>query len=607
MSDPTRTAWKAIGKHLGLFRTGSLDDQSASAESPSQRRFWDNGATVYKFEPETLVRPSHTFEKMLAFEASPVAGKTLRIRFRGRLENPHGLNGFEEVRLSLFGFTACENELRPAIPDALFRSSFALGELERDVVLMIDLPEGVENLSLYAYTDRSVPFGWEISDLELLTEDSHIQVTVEGKLAHLDVQPLDLAKSWRQEGGRVFVRWLGREFYADMPNGYDLSRVTPEAFKVIEDLLFGQIETDLFGRKRLLIDQALRDRRFETAAPTFGGSKTLLCFSTGEDSTAAHALLPDDTISYFSRRPYRSYTTPSGAEIDLRSDVNEMRALERVPNTHVIDTTFEKIGLSVGYRHGYQDNFGYAAIGLLLASHFDVHVIAFGSVMEQVYMRSGNNFLDVVNYPASRFNRYRDLFASASIFFTLPTGYLSEVLTNKICELSRDKYTAVPCPDTDFKGNACGICFKCFRKSRMNGAVGSVPSPAVEKTLTKRPLKSATSMMYAMQKSGFHHPALVEFEGVDLSFLDRYFGDGFEGMLPESLKSGVKERLDEFGIEAMTHDDEIRLREIAKTFDPQNFAEHRAFPLGRKQIPHQSAPSEEENRTKTKRLKPSAS
>jgi hypothetical protein len=248
-----------------------------------------------------------------------------------------------------------------------------------------------------------------------------------------------------------------------------------------------------------------------------------------------------------------------------------------VDNLIVIPNTFEQIQLAAGGRHGFAHNFGYAALGLLLADHADAGALAFGSVMEQVFLRSGHLFADVVALERSTFNALRRLVNSAGLFLALPTAGCSEVLTTRIADTGRYAGLAISCPSAAPDGTACGTCFKCFRKLRLEGRADAPdPDSSVVHALEKYPLKSATSVMYAVQRSGYRHPVLDEYRDVELDFLERYFDYAIEHMLPEHLQDHVRGQLAQLGVPPMTEDDELRLRLIGQTFWPESFSWTRA-------------------------------
>lgn len=105
------------------------------------------------------------------------------------------------------------------------------------------------------------------------------------------------------------------------------------------------------------------------------------------------------------------------------------------------------------------------------------------------------------------------------------------------------------------------------------GAEGQAPEPnkAVVEILKKRPLKSATSNVYAAQLSGYTLHGLDEYSNVDLDFINRYATPFLPAIVGEELAADVRSRLHELGIRAMSSEDVVKLKNIARTFDPDNF------------------------------------
>ncbi|MGH8826264.1 MAG: DUF6395 domain-containing protein, partial [Jiangellaceae bacterium] len=230
------------------------------------------------------------------------------------------------------------------------------------------------------------------------------------------------------------------------------------------------------------------------------------------------------------------------------------------------------IGLRAGQRHGYAHGFGYAAIGLLLADHVGAGILAFGSVMEQVFLRSGNVYTDVVRAQASSFNTLGRTLRTAGLELALPTGGCSEVITERVAATGRYAGLAISCPRPGPRGEPCGTCFKCFRKLRLEG-VANLPEPdgQVLKVLDTYPLKSATSVVFASQRAGYSYPSIERYLDADLGFLERYYGYAIEHMLPVHLRGPVQAELAALGIRQMSSSDEHDLRSVARVFWPEKF------------------------------------
>jgi hypothetical protein len=530
------------------------------------------------FIPESTARHKHHYERIWSVPIDMLAGRSVLLRFRITGTNPlQIIDNTNDYILSFMLFADCE-VARPPVADAFAKAKIQFGKGERFICHSIDIPEGASTLDVFSYTDKSIQFGWEINDVHLIHEDNLFRLNGN----NFATERLSFAKQWSQEGEQIRVTWLGNDFFADMPKGFDLANVPPDLLEIANDLLFGKIEEIVFKRPRLLGTSKIPPSGDFGRSATFQTSKILLCFSAGEDSTAALRLLPPDiTQPYYSERPNNHYFRHDGFRIALNPIINEEKALARIPNVVRVPNNFETIGITVGMRHGYRDNFGYAALGALLANHYGANVIAFGSVLEQVFMKSGNNFTDIVHYGPSRFNKYRDLFAQAGLVYSLPTGVMSEVITNRICKMSLERYTPVPCPTTSSDGQPCGRCFKCFRKLRLENQIG-IPntSDAIRNILKKRPLKSATSLVYSVQKSGYDGPEINEYLNADLNFLERYFSTYLRLLIPPDISSFIERELTKMGISEMSQSDIYKLRTTAKIFDPDNFSEKRSFPNG---------------------------
>lgn len=493
------------------------------------------------------------------FQGGPRKGV---LRFGAKLTHPTGVDGRGDLTV-----TAHTDAGRTTVLTKRLR----FGADQRRYTMGFTLPEDAVNPE-FTLTSTSGPV--TVRDPVLFTAHTTVRYTTP---TDHHVAGADFTPYWAQDGRDITVRWLGDTYTATMPNGFDLTQVPTPRLELAGELLFGEAGRLAFGRSRKLLEvtRAASPEEFELDEP----SRVLLCYSAGEDSTAALDILPADrTVAYYNERNYTGYHTPTGAPIAF-NPAFELAALDRVPGLVRVPNDFETIGLAIGIKNGYQDGFGYAAIAALLAGHYGCNVIAFGSVMEQIFMKSGYNFSDVVNYRPARLVAYRSLFRDAGLYFSVPTGALSEVLTHQIAKNNRHGYVAVPCPATSETGDPCGACFKCFRKLRFDHGSGAPdPSPAAEKFITARPMKSATSVVAAAQIAGETRYGLGEYADTDVSFLHRYYRGGLAGLVPADMLPGLEAELAERGIEPMTLEDEFRLRTVAQLFDPGNFSMRHAFP-----------------------------
>jgi hypothetical protein len=451
------------------------------------------------------------------------------------------------------------------------RTRFFAGSEAAPLVLDLSVDPAAEHAQLMVYADRTYRGVLELTGIRLAAglvergigqgEDLRRHITLD--------------RRWRQEGERVICASPFGEHWADMPPGWRLDDVHPAALRAADWLIFSGATRVAFGVKE-------RPPAPEADARRSPGTSTLLSYSLGTDSTAAMTLLPDDTIRYDCRRPYGHYFTRQGSPVPLPDPAPWHRRLERVANLISIPNTFELVQIAAGGRHGFAHGFGYGAFGMLLADHTNAGTLAFGSVMEQIHLRSGNLFADVVALPSSLYNGLRRLCEGAGLRLALPTAGTSEVLTARIADTGRFGGLAISCPSASADGEPCGTCFKCFRKLRLTGGLSAAdapdPAPSVLRLLEKYPLKSATSVVYAAQRSGFRHPGVDRYRDVDLGLLERYFGYALEHMLPPHLRDHAAARLHELGIQPMSDDDEYRLRTLGRVFWPEEFSVERSFP-----------------------------
>jgi hypothetical protein len=443
---------------------------------------------------------------------------------------------------------------------------FAGPEAVRLVLEVASLPDDADRYQLVVYASRSLRGSLRLGRPRMMAGPTAHAI---GRGEHVS-RPVDLARSWRQEGRRVICSSVFGEHWAEMPLGWRLDEVHPAALAAADWILYAPVNRMAFGVREPAPDPDDAHRRFI-------GSHTLLSFSVGTDSTAAMTLLPDESLRYYCQRSFRRYVIGSGAEVALPDPGPWDARLARISNLTVVPNNFELVRIAGSGRLGFAHTFGYGAIGLLLADHLDVGALAFGSVMEQVFLKSGNLYTDIVKLKSSSYNGFRRLVEAAGVFLALPTASCSEVLTTRISAEGRYRGVAISCPRPSPSGEACGTCFKCFRKLRLEGRTDAPPpDDNIVHLLEKHPLKSATSVVYAAQRSGYRHPSLKPFRDLDLDFLERYHGYAVEHLLPAQLGAHVRQEFARLGIEPMSPEDERRLRSIGQVFVPEAFNRERA-------------------------------
>ena len=476
----------------------------------------------------------------------------------------------EQTAISLF-FTSAPD----TIEAPLHRAVLYLNSEPCFMSVPVELEPGGD-VFVQVYIHKSVSFSVEATGLHLIVCGEDPQRTTwlaDGSLDNLT--PLDTSKRWTQNGKVVAVTWLGQTFRSTMPQGWKLSSLDEQHVNVINDFLFGPLELALFEKKRFRLQPL---HAMDTAGRTYRYD-SLLSFSAGEDSTAALVLLPEKrTAAFHLRRSFTQYRMANGALVDLGEKRAEWDAVKRVPGCIVIPSDFEMVAVSVGTKKGLADSFGYVLFGVMLADFLGARSVSTGSQLDTMMMENGRAFVDVFERKGSQMHYLRQALAHVGLDLVCPAAATSEVLTNKLCRMNADRFLAFSCPNTDENHQPCGVCYKCFRKSRFADA-GDLkePSAATLEFFDKVPLKMAAPTMYAVQKSGYKHPTLDKYKG-DLSFLERYYPYALENFVPDYLREDVRAALERHGIEPMTAEDELSLRSVGQVFMPAEHDELLCFP-----------------------------
>ena len=152
----------------------------------------------------------------------------------------------------------------------------------------------------------------------------------------------------------------------------------------------------------------------------------------------------------------------------------------------------------------------------MLADHLDAGVLAFGSVMEQVFLRSGNLYTDVVALARSSYNSLRRLLEGAGLFFALPTGGCSEVLTTRIADEGRFRAIAISCPGPSptaphvapVSSASASYGWRVARPSRTDASVLQDCSEVSAEVRDERGVCG--------RSSGYQHPAMDRYGETDL-------------------------------------------------------------------------------------------
>lgn len=388
-----------------------------------------------------------------------------------------------------------------------------------------------------------------------------------------EMNVIDSSIKWEEDGDTLWVTsYLGAHFIK-LGEGLSARGFTSNSHLVdlAEYMLFSKIDHYYLGdnsrekryRENIELDECFREK----------GSEAILFFSGGEDSTAALELLPAKTVPITIIRPYDSYRLSNGANIELPPTEPLERIVAASESVPII-TNIETLGLSAGMRHGFLDSAGYLALAAIFCESANIGCVALGSVMEQMYLGSGHRYVDVTSPSRKTLSalQYRlKLFNKIGIDVTYPTGGCSEVVTHEICKKSKYADMVVPCPSVNATGAPCKKCFKCFRKFGMDGELILKIDNSAEKAISRFPIKSATSTVYSSFKSGFRNELIDRYKDVDLSWLERYYPDSYEYLVPDYLKLHVISKFEQIGIEPMTSSDIESLKSVGDIFNNPAF------------------------------------
>ena len=341
---------------------------------------------------------------------------------------------------------------------------------------------------------------------------------------------------------------------------------------------FAEVLAAHHSRTVLPVDPGLAPR----VAPA--GGHVGLAFSAGADSSAALALLPDDTVPCFMNR----ITAPGGTDptrYSAKAALHMVRGLrDRGRRVLVVDTDLVHARKPVGFTTAWVN----AAPLLLLADVERLDAMAWGIIAESAY-HTGHE----------RFGEWRDRqdgpwglpFAAVGLPMCQPVAGVSEVGTARIVRAWEHGDLAQSCQLGDV-GAPCRNCWKCFRKLLLDAALsGDWPGDAevdvllrsdqARRTLAHYPIKHENVVAWMLRGYRGTHPVLRQLVGrtraatLDLGWMERTYGPAIE-TLPEGRRESVRERLAGY-LDPMTPADEAAMRAWDMTAfleDPATKAAH---------------------------------
>jgi len=282
---------------------------------------------------------------------------------------------------------------------------------------------------------------------------------------------------------------------------------------------------------------------------TMQGKYIALAFSGGADSTAALSVLPPSTIPIFLDRPI----TPGSLYSKEAALFSCNKLIQLGYDCQIIPCDLEEIRKPIGFPTDLAN--GVPAI--LLAGRLKIFGIAYGTVLESLYGIGRIIFKDYVT--TNHYASWWDVFSSAGLPLSFPTGGISEVGTELICSKSGIGNLAQSCIRGRPK-EPCNFCWKCFRKKTLRAAIGTdelnisttlelLKSNEVCKKLEQLPISHENVLIYAFSKldlTNYPNGFIQRFNhSDDLSYLEHWYAPSVD-LIDDRIKVETENRIISF-------------------------------------------------------------
>jgi len=334
----------------------------------------------------------------------------------------------------------------------------------------------------------------------------------------------NLLMNWYQEDQRLWLRHPWGWVYWDMPQKFELEDTAPS-------LLHLALE--------VLLSPWIPETKYWEVPAREPGTELALSYSGGIDSTAAALLLPVDTFLAYHQRDFESMLDHSIPKNTFQVIWEKMgREVLCVPSNH------ERIRLFHDLSVGFSTANAAGVHLILLADHLKLRGIAFGTPIDNTWLKSGRVYRD---FSKSHYWKYwSGQFSKAGLSYVLPINHISEAGALEICRQSSIADAVNSC----LRGKAgiwCGECWKCFHKNGPLGRKISPNSKEINTFLTTKPLRTAQHALWALQVQGLEDlaPHLRQYISGDLSWWAKAYRPGLD-LIPEPWNIHVETKTLEF-------------------------------------------------------------
>ncbi len=302
------------------------------------------------------------------------------------------------------------------------------------------------------------------------------------------------------------------------------------------------------------------DEDLEPWAP-LADSRPALAFSGGADSTAALALMPENTVPVFLDRPLPLFRI---SKYDKNAPHVACEKLSELGyDVYKIKADLEYVRKPVGFPVDVAN----AAPAIILANHMQFDAIAFGTIMESAFGVGHPNYR---NYPkGSHYRMWGTLFAAAGLPLLQVVSGVSEVGTSIINRDSSFGHIAHSCMRGKWM-NPCRNCWKCFRKLVLDSVANNkkISQKKLNELfkireakyhLSQFPIKHENVLIYSTSK--YVELFELDIEGnesmmslltkrvrgdvLEVDWMEKYFPVMFD-IIPEKYRDGLKIKLEKY-------------------------------------------------------------